>query len=154
MTVDLFTPLAVVLFFTMAATLRFSVGGNPAPANSVLRLATHRAWLFPFIVTGGLTLGAFYLGKISPWPVATFDIVAAKYGYWAGVAAVEAAITADVWLLWGGAAAFKAFTPPEEAGMIKYYYIVNLAIGGYLIARFLHVLDMGDIGILPDSALK
>jgi len=32
--------------------------------------------------------------------------------------------------------------------MVKYYYLVNLVIGGYLMARFLHVIDMGQAGVL------
>ena len=44
---------------------------------------------------------------------------------------------------------FKVFSPPHDARMIKYYYAVNLVIGAYLMARFLHVIDMGQIGILP-----
>ena len=61
MSVDLFMPLAVVLFFTMITTLRFSLEGTLKTANPVLRALTHPAWLAPLVATGGFTLGAFLL---------------------------------------------------------------------------------------------
>ncbi len=149
MAVDLFTPLAVVLFFTMITTLRFSIAGTLKSGNPVVRLATHPAWLYPLVLTGGFTLGAYYHGKLSPWPPATFHMIADKHGLWAAIAATESAITIDIWLLWATATTFKVFSPPQDARMIKYYYAVNLVIGGYLMARFLHVIDMGQIGVLP-----
>jgi hypothetical protein len=149
MSVDLFMPLAVVLFFTMITTLRFSLEGTLKTANPVLRALTHPAWLSPLVATGGFTLGAFYYGKFSPWPPATFHMIGDKYGLWGAIAATEAAITADMWLLWAAATTFKIFSPPQDVRMVKYYYAVNFLIGGYLIARFLHVIDMGSIGLLP-----
>jgi len=68
---------------------------------------------------------------------------------WAGLCAGIAAATADVWLLWATATTFRKFSPPDDVRMVKYYYLVNLAIGGYLMARFLHVIDMGKAGIIP-----
>jgi hypothetical protein len=148
MAVDFFTPLAVVLFFTMVTTLRFSIAGTLKTGNPLLRAVTHPAWLYPLVLTGGYTLGAFYHGKISPWPPASFHSIADHHGFWAAIAASEAAITADIWLLWATATTFKVFSPPDDARMVKYYYAVNLVIGGYLMARFLHVIDMGQLGIL------
>jgi len=149
MAVDLFTPVAIVLFFTMVATLRFSIQGTLKTPNPVLRAVTHPAWLYPLVLTGGYTLGAFYHDKMSPWPPATFHMISEKHGFWAGIAATEAAITADIWLLWAAATTFKVFSPPHDARMVKYYYAVNLVIGVYLMARFTHVIDMGQLGLLP-----
>ena len=44
---------------------------------------------------------------------------------------------------------FKTFSPPQDHRMIKYYYVVNALVGGYLMARFLHIIDMGQNGIIP-----
>jgi hypothetical protein len=147
--VNLYTPLAIILFFTMLTTLRFSIAGTLKTANPVLRVLTHPAWLAPLILEGGYVLGAFYHGALSPWPPATFHIVAEKAGFWAAAAATEGAITVDIWLLWATATTFKIFSPPHDARMVKYYYVVNFAIGAYLMARFLHVIDMGKVGIIP-----
>jgi hypothetical protein len=149
MAVDVFTPVAVVLLFTMVTTLRFSIQGTLKTANPVLRVMTHPAWLYPLVLTGGYTLGAFYHGKMSPWPPATFRMISEQHGFWAGIAAAASAATADIWLLWAAATTFKVFSPPQDARMVKYYYAVNLLIGGYLMARFTHVIDMGQLGILP-----
>jgi len=146
---NLYTPLAVILFFMMITTLRFSIAGTLKTANPALRLLTHPAWLYPLVLAGGWTLGAFYHGTLSPWPPATFSAVSQRAGLWAGVAATEAAITADIWLLWATATTFRVFSPPTDRRMIKYYYAVNLVIGGYLMARFLHIIDMGQAGIIP-----
>lgn len=149
MAVNLYTPLAIILFFTMITTLRFSIAGTLKTANPVLRFVTHPGWLAPLILTGGFTLGAFYHGTLSPWPVATFTDLSRRFGFWAGVSGAEAAITADIWLLWATATTFKVFSPPDDARMVKYYYAVNFVIGAYLLARFLHILDMGQVGIIP-----
>jgi hypothetical protein len=149
MAVNLYTPLAVILFFTMLTTLRFSFAGTLKTANLALRLLTHPAWLYPLVLAGGYTLGSFYHGTLSPWPPATFTAVAQRAGFWAAVAGTEAAITADIWLLWATATTFKTFSPPHDKRMIKYYYAVNVVIGGYLMARFLHIIDMGQAGIIP-----
>ncbi len=144
-----FTPLAAILFFTMITTLRFSITGTLKTANPMLRLLTHPLWLAPLVLTGGATLGAFYHGALSPWPPATFADISRRFGLWGGVAATEAVVTADIWLLWATATTFKVFSPPDDARMVKYYYAVNLVIGSYLLARFLHILDMGQVGIIP-----
>ena len=57
-------------------------------------------------------------------------------------------ITADIWLLWATATTFKIFSPPQDARMVKYYYLVNFVIGAYLMARFFHVIDMGKTGVI------
>ena len=147
--VTLFTPLAIILFFTMITTLRFSIAGTLKTANPVLRALTHPAWLYPLVLEGGYTLGAFYHGALSPWPPASFTAVAQRFGLWGGVAAAEAAITADIWRLWATATTFKVFSPPHDARMVLFFFAVNLVIGGYLMARFLHFIDMGQTGIIP-----
>jgi hypothetical protein len=149
MAVNLYTPLAVILFFTMLTTLRFSFTGTLKTPNPALRLLTHPAWLYALVLAGGYTLGAFYHGTLSPWPPATFTSVSQRAGFWAGVTATEAAITVDIWLLWATATTFKTYSPPHDKRMIKYYYAVNLLVGGYLMARFLHIIDMGQNGIIP-----
>jgi hypothetical protein len=149
MAANLYTPLAVILFFTMVTTLRFSITGTLKSANPVVRFLTHPAWLYPLVLEGGWVLGAFYHGTLSPWPPATYRMVLEHAGLWAAVAATEGAITADIWLLWAAATTFKTFSPPHDRRMIKYYYAVNLVIGAYLMARFTHVLDMGQAGIIP-----
>jgi hypothetical protein len=149
MAANLYTPLAVILFFTLLTTLRFSFTGTLKTANPALRLLTHPAWLYALVLAGGYTLGAFYHGTLSPWPPATFTSVSQRSGFWAGVTATEAAIIADIWLLWATATTFKTFSPPDDRRMIKYYYVVNILVGGYLMARFLHIIDMGQNGIIP-----
>src|ERR1700743_367121 len=103
----LFTPLAIILFFTMITTLRFSIAGTLKTAKPGLRFLTHPAWLYPLVLEGGYTLGAFYHGALSPWPPASFSAVSQHFGLWGGIAAAEAAITADIWLLWATATTFK-----------------------------------------------
>ena len=149
MTANLYTPLAIILFFTMLTTLRFSFTGTLKTQNPVLRIVTHPAWLYALVLAGGYTLGAFYHGTLSPWPPATFSAVSQRAGFWAAATATEAAIIVDIWLLWATATTFKTFSPPHDHRMVKYYYVVNLLVGGYLMARFLHIIDMGQNGIIP-----
>jgi len=145
---NLYTPIAVVLFFTMLTTLRFSFTGTLKAADPVSRVVTSPVWLYALIISGPYMLGCYYHGTISPWPPAAFEMVNQRAGMWAGLSAAIAAATADIWLLWATATTFKTFSPPDDARMVKYYYLVNLVIGGYLMARFLHVIDMGQAGVL------
>jgi hypothetical protein len=146
---DLYSPVAAVLFFTFLTTLRYSFTGHLHPSNAVLRVVTNPAWLYPLILAGPWAFGAFYQSAISPWPPQTFAMIAAKAGFWAGMASAIAAATADIWMLWATATTFRRFSPPHDRRMIKYYYVVNLVVGAYLMARFLHVIDMGQAGIIP-----
>jgi hypothetical protein len=146
---DLFTPIAVVLFFTLLTTLRYSFTGTLRSGNPVLNLITNPSWLYPLIISGPYVLGAYYHGKISPWPPTAFATIGAGAGFWAGVTAAIAAGTADVWLLWATATTFRKFSPPHDARMVKYYYVANFLVGAYLMARFTHVIDMGQAGIIP-----
>lgn len=147
--INLYTPIAVVLAFTFLTTLRYSFTGKLATANPVLRVVTNGIWLYPLILAGPFTLGAFYHGLFSPWPPQAYATAAQQSGPWAGAAAALAAATGDIWLLWATATTFRRFSPPQDARMVKYYYLANLAVGGYLMARFLHVIDMGQAGIIP-----
>jgi hypothetical protein len=146
---DLYTPIAAILFFTFLTTLRFSFSGHFHARDPISRIVTNPAWLYPLILSGPYMLGAYYHGAISPWPPQAFAIVSAQSGFWAGVATAIAAATADVWLLWATATTFRRFSPPHDARVVKYYYVANLAVGGYLMARFFHVIDMGNAGIIP-----
>ncbi len=146
---DIYTPIAVVLFFTLVTTLRFSFTGTLKTANPVLRVVTNPAWLYPLIISGPYLLGAYYHGTISPWPPQAFAMVSLHAGFWAGLTASIAAATADIWLLWATATTFKTFAPPHDHRVIKYYYVANFLVGAYLMARFTHVIDMGKAGIIP-----
>ncbi len=146
---NLYTPIAVVLFFTLLTTLRFSFTGTLKASDPVSLVVTSPVWLYALVISGPYMLGAFYHGTISPWPPAAYEAVSLRAGMWAGLSAAIAAATADVWLLWATATTFRKFSPPDDSRMIKYYYLVNLAVGGYLMARFLHVIDMGKAGIIP-----
>jgi hypothetical protein len=143
MGIDLYTPLAILLAFTFLTTLRFSLTGRLKTANPALRFVTHPAWLYTLILAGGYILGAYYHGAMSPWPPAAFAAASAKSGLWAGVAAGLGTATVDIWLFWATATAFKTFSPPEERRVIPIYYVVNAAVGFYLMARFYHVIPIG-----------
>jgi hypothetical protein len=146
---DLYTPVAVVLFFTFLTTLRFSFTGHLHAENKVLRVVTNPGWLFALVLSGPFAFGAFYHSALSPWPPQSFAMVVGHFGVWAALAAALAAATADVWMLWATATTFRRFSPPDDHRMVKYYYAVNLVVGAYLVARFLHVIDMGQAGIIP-----
>jgi hypothetical protein len=132
---NVYTPIAAVLFFTFLTTLRYSFTGRLHTTNPVLRIVTNPSWLYPLI--------------LSAWPPAAFEMVSQRAGFWAGAAAAIAAATADVWLLWATATTFRKFSPPHDVRMVKYYYVVNFVVGAYLMARFTHVIDMGQAGIIP-----
>ena len=146
---NLYTLIAVVLFFTMLTTLRFSFTGTLKVTDPVSRVITNPVWLYALVISGPYMLGCYYHGTISPWPPTAYEAASLRAGMWAGLCAGIAAATADVWLLWSTATTFRKFSPPDDVRMVKYYYLVNLAIGGYLMARFLHVIDMGKAGIIP-----
>jgi hypothetical protein len=146
---NVYTPIAAVLFFTFLTTLRYSFTGRLHTTNPVLRIVTNPSWLYPLILSGPFLLGSFYHGTMSPWPPAAFEMVSQRAGFWAGAAAAIAAATADVWLLWATATTFRKFSPPHDVRMVKYYYVVNFVVGAYLMARFTHVIDMGQAGIIP-----
>ena len=143
MKVDLNLIYAMVLAFTFLTTLRFSITGEVDTPNPALRILTNRNWLYALIIAGPYMLGAFYHGAISPWPPAAFAAGAAKAGLWAGVATALGAAIADIWLLWATATVFARFAPPSEKRFVKYYYLGNLAVGLYLMARFSHVISIG-----------
>jgi len=134
---------SIVLAFTFLTTFHFSVTGQVDSPNPVIRLFTNRNWFYALIIAGPYMLGAFYFGAISPWPPEAFETARSHAGLWAGVATALGAATADIWLLWATATVFKRFAPPSEQRFVKYYYMANLAIGLYLMARFSHLITIG-----------
>ena len=134
---------SVILAFTFLTTLHFSVTGQVESPNPVIRIFTNRNWFYPLIIAGPYALGAFYFGAISPWPPDAFETAKNQAGLWAGVATALAAAIADIWLLWATATVFRRFAPPSEKRFVKYYYMANLAVGLYLMARFSHLISIG-----------
>ena len=106
MAFDLYPIVAAILVFTFLTTLRFSLTGDLATGNPILRIVTHPWWLYALVLAGPFVLGAFYKGLISPWPPQAYAEIGAQAGRWAGAAAALGATIVDIWIFWGGATTF------------------------------------------------
>jgi len=54
---NLYTLIAVVLFFTMLTTLRFSFTGTLKVTDPVSRVITNPVWLYALVISGPYMLG-------------------------------------------------------------------------------------------------
>ena len=142
---DYYTPFAIVSFFTLLTTLKLTLTGRvtigPDRKNFIL---FHPYWLGPLVVMVPYVIGQYLKGALSPWPVATFMAVQAKAGLWAAVLAGISTATVDLWMFWTTATALITFTVPMATvyepiprSMHKYFHIVNLIAGAFVIYRSL-----------------
>jgi hypothetical protein len=137
---DVAYPVAFVLLSLMLVqTLRLSLTGKIQPAKPNF-LFTHK-WLYPLGVLGPFTIGAYYKGALSPWPLSAYDKMTAIGGHWAGAAAFVLVLTVDIWMFWAAAKAMRDTTltsavfRPMHDQVLVYYHIVNAAVGAFILYK-------------------
>ncbi len=146
MNFDYYTVLSVIGALTLLATLKLTLTGRvtigPQKKNFIL---FHPIWLGALVVMVPYVIGEYLKGTISPWPVAAFTAAQDKAGLWAGVLAGISTTTVDLWLFWTTATALLTFTQPMATAyepipksMHKYFHLVNLLAGAYVIYKALN----------------
>jgi hypothetical protein len=140
-----YIPLSVVCFLTLLTTLKLSltrrVTVGPEKKTFIL---FHPVWLGALAIMVPFVIGRYLKGTLSPWPPAAFAAAQAKAGLWAGVLAGLSTTTIDLWLFWTTASALITFTEPMATiyepvpkAMHKYYHLVNLIAGAFVMYRTL-----------------
>jgi hypothetical protein len=104
----------------------------------------HPIWLGPLAAMIPFVIGRYLKGTMSPWPAAAFAAIQAKAGPWAGILAAISTTTVDLWMFWTTATALLTFTEPMATAyepipksMHKYFYLVNLLAGAFVIYKTL-----------------
>ena len=122
---------ALLALLALFATLRLAipVGGTLGP----LRWITHPTWLLPMVLAIPMTVGLMLRGWMPLWPPQARDMVAADYGYWAGIAALIVVVIAELWLLWVPSMVAQRFARPESRSAFRTLPLLNLAFGGALL---------------------
>lgn len=122
---------ALLALLALFATLRLAipVGGAMGP----LRWITHPNWLLPLVLAIPWTVGLMLRGMIPLWPPQAREMVAADYGYWAGIAALIVVATAELWLLWVPSMVAQRFAKPESRSAFRTLPLLNLVFGGGLL---------------------
>ncbi len=143
MNFDAYTPFAAISFFTLLTTLKLTLTGRVTVGQEKKTLIVFSPyWLGALVVMVPYVIGQYLKGALSPWPPATFAIVQAKAGLWAAVLAGISTTTVDLWMFWTTATALSCFTQPMATAyepiprsMFKYFHIVNLLAGAFVIYR-------------------
>jgi hypothetical protein len=145
-----YTALSAVAFLTLLTTLKLTLTGRvtvgPDRKNFIL---FHPIWLGALVVMVPFVIGRYLKvdpadpsAHLSPWPIAAFTAMQAKAGLWAGVLAGISTLTIDLWLFWTTATALLTFEqpmatayPPIPKSMHKYFHLVNLLAGAYVVYK-------------------
>jgi len=143
--IDYYTALAVVSFFTLLTTLKLTLTGRVTiGAQKRTYLIFHPYWLGILAAMVPFVIGRYLKGTLSPWPPAAFAAAQVKAGLWAGALAGIATTTVDLWMFWTTAAALITFTQPMATAyeplpksMHKYFFVVNMIAGAFLLYRAL-----------------
>ena len=142
---DWYLPAAVVAFFTLITTLKLTLTSRVTvgPEKKTV-FFFHPLWLGALVVEVPFCIGKYLNGTMSPWPVTAFHYSTDKEGLWAGVLTALATGTVDLWLFWTTATALLTFTqpmatayPPIPKSMHKYFHLVNLIAGAYVVYKAL-----------------
>ena len=127
---------------TLKLTLTGRVTVGPQKKNFIL---FHPVWLGGLVVEVPFVIGRYLAGGMSPWPLLAFSQMQDKAGLWAGALAATATTTVDLWLFWTTATALLTFTQPMATAyepipkaMHKYFYLVNLLAGAFVIYKALN----------------
>jgi hypothetical protein len=142
---DYYTALSAVSLLTLLTTLKLTLTGRvtvgPQKRNFIL---FHPYWLGFLVVMVPFVIGRYLKGELSPWPLAAFAAAQAKAGLWAGVLAGISTTTVDLWMFWTTATALITFTTPMATAyepvpksMHKYFHLVNLIAGAFVVYRAL-----------------
>jgi hypothetical protein len=141
---------SAVAFMTLLTTLKLTFTGRvtvgPERKNFIL---FHPLWLGPLVVMVPFIIGRYMKidpkdpsAHLSPWPIDAFHAMQDKAGIWAGVLAGISTTTVDIWLFWTTATALLTFTqpmatayPPIPKSMHKYFHLVNLLAGAYVVYK-------------------
>ncbi len=145
MDLNYYTALSVVAFLALLTTLKLTLTGRvtvgAARKNFIL---FHPIWLGALVVEVPYVIGEYMTGGLSPWPPMSFTQVQDKAGLWAGILAGNATATVDLWLFWTTATALLTFTQPMATAyepipksMHKYFHLVNLLAGAFVIYKAL-----------------
>jgi len=140
-----YLPLSALCILTLLTTLKLTLTGRVTIGQDKKTfILFHPIWLGPLVVMVPFVIGHYLEGKLSPWPIAAFTATRDHAGLWAGILAGTATATIDLWLFWTTASALLTFTEPMSTvyepipkSMHKYYHLVNLAAGAFVIFKAL-----------------
>jgi hypothetical protein len=143
---DYYTALSIVASLTLVTTLKLTLTGQVTIGQDKKPfILFHPIWLGALVVMVPFVIGQYLKGLLSPWPVAAFTMAQAKAGLWAGILAGISTTTVDLWLFWTTATALLTFTQPMATAyepipksMHKYFHLVNLIAGAYVIYKALN----------------
>ena len=142
---DWYLPAAVVAAFTLLTTLKLTLTSRVTigPEKKTV-FFFHPLWLGALVVEVPFVIGKYLNGSMSPWPVAAFHHSQDLAGLWAGIVTALATTTVDLWLFWTTATALITFTHPMATvyepipkSMHKYFHLVNLIAGAFVIYKAL-----------------
>lgn len=120
-----------VLLLALAASIRLSVPG--LASLPLLRVIAHPNWLLPLLLIVPLTIGLMLTGVVPAAPWQARAIAAAGHGYWAGIAALIAVATVELWLLWTpGMIAYRT-AKPESRPAARMLPVLNLILGAAML---------------------
>lgn len=120
-----------VLLLALAASVRLSVPGLASLA--MLRAIAHPNWLLPLLLIVPMTVGLMVTGTVPAAPWQARAMAAAGHGYWAGIAALIAVATVELWLLWTpGMIAYRT-AKPESRPAARILPVLNLVLGGLIL---------------------
>ena len=121
---------ALLSLFGLLATIRLSLPSLIGRRiGGIANLATHPAWLVPFIFGIAVAVGLMIEGALSPWPPAAHAAYAADFGPWAGVAAFLLVVIVDLWLVWTPSMVARRFARLESLEAVKALTVLNVPFG-------------------------
>ena len=143
---EYYVALTVVAILALVTTLKLTLTGRvtvgPEKKNFIL---FHPGWLGPLVVMVPFVIGRWLEARLSPFPWIAFADNQAKAGLWAGLLAGVSVTTVDLWAFWTTATALLCFTQPMAniyepipKSMHKYFHLVNLIAGAYIVYKALH----------------
>lgn len=142
---NLYTAASAIAFLTLLTTLKLTLTSRvTVGAERKNFILFHPLWLGALVFEVPYVIGQYLEGGLSPWPVAAFTFIQEKAGMSAGILAGLATTTVDLWLFWTTATALLTFTQPMATAyepipksMHKYFHLVNLMAGAFVIYKAL-----------------
>jgi len=135
--VNAWTIAATAAAFALLASLRLSLPAREGKQlGTILNIATHPAWLLPFILVMGMAIGLMVKGMLSPWPPEAAQQAARIGGWWGGATGFLVVLIVDGWLLWTGSCVMLRFSTPEQRRKVRLLPVLNFALGALFLSTF------------------
>lgn len=124
----------VAILCVLSSSVRIAIVGlGHLPTNQLLRLFTHDAWNFSFVLLMPMLLGQFARQELSPIPWLAYSSSAARHGPIDGVTEAALVIGIELWLFWIPAHSFIRLHPELDKRTKSLARALNLTIGLLLV---------------------